>query len=477
MPGNVSTDKRNARTFTPMNRVGGILAAILLGALTSLAPQVANAAADPDPIATVVAKVSPAVVRILTVRPPKPGSDTQGAQVSAADQTTMFIGSGFIIDPSGFIATNKHVVEGTVSVVVVTADGVHYQASVVGMPAKGDMALLRIHAGHPLPSVRFGDSDKVQVGDTVVAIGSPFGFQNTVTSGIISAVNRDIMESPFDDYFQTDAAINHGNSGGPLFNLSGEVIGMNSVIIAPGTGFVGLAFSIPSKDLQFVFDRLMKTGQVNAGMLPIHTQQVTWMLQHALGAPSLQGALVSSVQDDHETMLHGKIKPGDVVLSFNGEKVWDPRDLARMAARAPVGSDAILGIYRGGAHETVHVTVQGWPDAPPMALSRQQKLGLDLASGQSEDGKKIVTVAAVDPNGTAADSGIQKGDVILEVQQTPVTDPEQAQSMFRAKSSARHGFAAVLVERDKKEIWVGLLVPDERLSGLTDGPQPQATVK
>jgi serine protease Do len=145
----------------------------------------------------------------------------------------MAIGSGFIVDPSGYISTNKHVVENSTALFVTTADGARYQARIIGMPSKVDMALIKIEAGHPLPSVKFGDSDKMRVGDTVIAIGSPFGFDNTVTAGIVSAVNRDIMESPFDDYIQTDAAINHGNSGGPLFNTQGEVIGMNSVMNGP----------------------------------------------------------------------------------------------------------------------------------------------------------------------------------------------------------------------------------------------------
>ena len=172
----------------------------------------------------------------------------------------MAIGSGFIIDPAGYVSTNKHVVVDATAIFVVAPDGVRYKASVVGMPSKADMALLKINAGHTLPAVKFGDSDKMRVGDTVIAIGSPFGFDNTVTAGILSAVNRDIMESPFDDYLQTDAAINHGNSGGPLFNLAGEVIGMNSVIIRAGhrLGRAGLR-ACRRATLHFVFDRLMRS--------------------------------------------------------------------------------------------------------------------------------------------------------------------------------------------------------------------------
>ena len=442
--------------------------AIMVLAVLSLplvAPRVTRA--DPPPtneIAEVVSRVSPAVVRIITVRVEKPKDEAAGPKVAAAlaDETSTATGSGFIIDPRGYIATNKHVVDGAAALFVVTSDGVRHKASVVGMPGKADMALIRIYSNQTLPYVSLGDSDKARVGDTVIAIGSPFGFDNSVTAGIVSAVNRDIMESPFDDYLQTDAAINHGNSGGPLFNIAGEVIGMNSVIFAPGTGSVGVGFAIPSNDLAFVFGRLIKTGAIDAGMLPIATQQVSWMLKLAMDAPDLQGALVSSVHDDGELMLHGKILPGDIILSFNGQKVLDPRDLARKAARAPVGSDATLGIFSHGANKTINVKIQEWPPGPPVVLrdDDQRALGLDLVSADGDKGQHQVVVASVDPMGTAADSGIQKGDIIREIQQTVVTDPDQALRLFWVQSSQRHHFAAVLVERDKKLSWMPLAVPD-----------------
>jgi serine protease Do len=423
----------------------------------------------------VVAKVSPAVVRIISVQPPateddksgpkvasETGSDATASNASASAAPIMAVGSGFIIDPSGFIATNRHVVKDASAVFVTTADGIRYQASVVGMPGTVDMALLRIHPAHELPSVTFADSDKVRVGDTVIAIGSPFGFDSSVTSGIVSAVNRDIMESPFDDYIQTDAAINHGNSGGPLFNRQGEVIGMNSVIIAPGTGSVGLGFALPSNELRFVFGRLMKTGEVSAGMLPIHTQQVSWMLKQALNTPDLRGALVPSVHDTGDKMMHGEIKPGDEILKFNGEKVWDPRDLARKAAQAPIGGDAVLEISRIGVHQIAHVTIQRWPEVKATARGEngQKKLGLELVSAAGENGAPAVTVASVDTSGTAADSGIQKGDIIVQIQQTLVSDPDQAVRLFRAQSSESRDYVAVLVERDKKLWWMPLAIPN-----------------
>jgi serine protease Do len=450
------------RTMKWANHAFAAAAVLLSG---SIAPRAANAADEHGQIAAVVAKVSPAVVRITTVRPAKPEDDSSGPRTvsgAAPDQPTTAFGSGFIIDPSGFIATNKHVVEGATTVFVSTADGIRYKATTVAIPGTVDMALLHIDAGHELASVTFGDSDKTRVGDTVIAIGSPFGFDTTVTSGIVSALGRDIMESPFDDYIQTDAAINHGNSGGPLFNLQGEVIGMNSVIFSPSSGSSGLGFALPSNELRFVFGRLMKIGEVKAGMLPIHTQQVSWMLQQALDTPDLHGAVVISVQDEGAKMLEGKIKPGDVIMTFNGKKVLDPRDLARKAALTPIGSDAVLEISRGGTNETVHVTIHRWPEAERIFPGGgvQQTLGLQLASGQGENGQPIVTVASIDPTGTAADSGIQKGDIIVEVQQTPVSAPDQALHLLSSQSSLRHHYAAVLVEHDKKLSWMPLAIPE-----------------
>jgi serine protease Do len=434
------------------------------GIAPGFGPTIAHASGEAEPIAAMVARVSPAVVRVVTVRPHQPADSKAGAQMAKAaanEGTDTFTGSGFIIDPAGYIGTNKHVVEGAISVYVVTADGIRYPAQIVGMPDKADMALIRIEAGRPLPFAGFGDSDSMRPGDRVFAIGSPFGFDTTVTSGIVSALNRDIMESPFDDYIQTDAAINHGNSGGALFNQAGEVIGMTSVIFSPDTGSSGVGFAIPSMSLKFVFDRLMKTGEVRAGMLPIHTQEVTWMLQQALGAPDLQGALVTSVQDAGDKMLQGKIKAGDIVRTINGEPVLDPRDLARKAVRTPIGSDAVLELYRGGATETVHVTMQAWPEVKPVVLDNdgQRTLGLQLASGNGEGGNPIVTVADVEPAGTAANSGIRKGDTIVQVQQTSVSEPDQALQIFGAQSSLKHHFAAVLVRRDTKLSWISLAIP------------------
>jgi serine protease Do len=444
---------------------GGWLRALLVVATGAVAiPPSARAAAPPDPVAAVVARVMDRVVQIVTVQAspaPKAEPNQESARTASNDGPETGVGSGFIIDPRGFVATNKHVVANAVSVDVVTADGMRYKARIVGMAYGADMALLRFDAPPHLRAVTFGDSNKMHVGDRVVAIGSPYGFQGSVTAGVVSAVNRDIMESPFDDYIQTDAAINHGNSGGPLFNLSGEVVGMNSVLFAPGTagGSIGLGFSIPSNSLRFVLGRLMARGKIDAGMLPIRTQQITATLRDAIGAPSLEGALVAGLGPDGDKMMDGKIQPGDVILSFNGTKVGDPRDLARKVAAAPIGSDAALEIAGDGERRIAHVKVQAWPeDMPPVttAATAGRSLGLELVAGDSDG----VKVQAVDRDGTAAESGIHMGDVILRVRREPVATADRALALIQAQSTRKHPFAAVLVERDGKQLWIAVGVPE-----------------
>ena len=294
----------------------------------------------------------------------------------------------------------------------------------------------------------------------MIAIGSPFGFDNTVTAGIVSSINRDIMESPFDDYIQTDAAINHGNSGGPLFNLRGQVVGMNSVLFAPGEGSAGVGFAIPSNDLRFVLDRLMAHGDVRAGMLPIRTQQVTGLMANAIGAPSAGGALIASLGPEADQM-NGKIQPGDVITRFNNEAVTDPRDLARKAAVANVGSQAVLALYRAGKMLTVEVPIlplEGGIQSMSSNHYHPKVLGLRFADAAR--GQQGVTVSGIDPSGSAADSGLLKGDVILRVQQQPVSTADEASRAFQSRINDRHAYAAVLVERDNKQTWFPVALPE-----------------
>ena len=417
-----------------------------------------------DAVSAVVERVRPAVVSITAVRRGDPSEANPASENvnTAVQNTRISVGSGFIIDPVGYVATNKHVIKGAASVFVTTADGVRYRAKFAGMPYFSDVALLKIHASKPLASVTFGDSDKLQPGDSVIAIGNPYGFEATVTAGIVSAMNRNIMETQFDEYIQTDAAINHGNSGGPLFNLAGEVVGMNSVMIAPeSSGSAGLGFAIPSVDLKFAFDRIIVTGSVSAGMLPFTTQQITWPIVQALGLEDMSGALVIRV-DDKDNKMAGQIKPGDVIVSFDGEPVQDPRELARKIARATIGSTVTLEIRRGpNVRQTVQVPVQAIPNPPPEHLDGppEPRLGLSLASTQRDVGSGV-TVTSVDATGTAAESGIQRGDTIVQIQSKPVADPQEALQMLEMHSLSKHQLVMVLIERLNQQTWLAVRIPN-----------------
>lgn len=462
-----------------------------------------RAAAPPDAssqasIADIVARVSPSVVRIIVVHPPArpepastvvakakgpggtassgtgpsgtassgtapsgtgPNGTAKSAPTDMADLTPdVHVGSGFAVAP-GLIATNRHVIEGAVLVYVSTLDGARYPADIVGTAIKADIALIRIDKNAGLKPLAFGDSDKVRQGDVVIAIGSPFGFDNSVTAGVVSSVNRDIMESPFDDYIQSDAAINHGNSGGPLFNMAGEVVGMNSVLFAPTQGFSGLGFAIPSNDLRFVLDRLEKYGETRGGMLPIRTQQVTGLMAEALGLPQAGGALVASVSDEANQMK-GQIQAGDVISGIGGKPVSDPRDLARKAAVLPVDSRVMLTLWRGGTEMSVEVPVfpiEGSRDARK-AMAAPRLLGLHFApSTPTAPGARL---AAIDPTGTAADAGLMKGDVVLQVQQTQVASGDQVMRAIQQRIEAKRRFTALLVLRDGKPTWFPIALPD-----------------
>jgi serine protease Do len=443
------------RPFAAVASVVLLATAPALADPSGLSPQ---PAADP-PLADMIANVEPSVVRVISVQPPA-GADPAGDKTQAKDDSDnqpVAFGSGFIIDPSGLILTNRHVVQNAVSIFIAMPDGARFRAQVVGMPEKADIALLRIKAGRPLPALHFGDSDKLRAGDTVIAIGSPFGLDETVTAGIVSAVNRNIMESPFDEYIQTDAAINHGNSGGPLFDRHGDVVGMNSVIIAPGKGSVGVGFAIPSEELSFVVSRIEQFGSVKAGMLPIRTQQVTAMLAQAIGAPGPGGALVAALEA-RGGLMNGAIQPGDVIETFDGETVWDPRDLARKAARRPIGSDVTLGICRAG--KVFKVVAPILPvDEKPEPLPGQSPPPTSLGLRPTAAEQTGVTIAGIDPAGSAADSGLQTGDVIMRVEEDAVSTPEQTLKLLMARAATNRPYAALLVRRNSKDTWIPIALP------------------
>jgi serine protease Do len=349
-----------------------VISALVLPGLT--APSLAG---GPDNIADVAERVIDAVVNIATSQnvarnnaqtPPQPPNDPQtdelfrdffnrrGGQNQNPQNTPRrqnSLGSGFIIDPSGIVVTNNHVIADGDEITVILNDGTRLKAELIGTDKKVDLALLRVKSDKPLKAVNFGDSDKLRLGEWVVAIGNPFSLGGSVTAGIVSARNRDINSGPYDNYIQTDAAINRGNSGGPLFNLYGEVIGINTAIISPGSGggSVGIGFAVPSKAAVAVIDQLKQFGETRRGWLGVRIQQVTDEVAESLGIKPPRGVLVAGIDDKGPAKPAG-IEPGDVIIKFDGKDIKDIRDLPRVVADTPVGKDVEVLINRKGKEET-----------------------------------------------------------------------------------------------------------------------------
>ncbi len=407
-----------------------------------------------------VRQVKPAVVSITSILKADAVEDEEGGghpqlpfpfQVPQNPHRTVEArGSGFIISPDGLVVTNNHVVKGATSVTVALDDGTSLVAKVVGRDSRTDLALLRVKPSGRLPFIQLGESDDVQPGQWVVAVGNPFGLGGTVTAGIVSARGRDIGEGPYDSFLQIDAPINMGNSGGPLFTQDGKVVGVNTAIFSPSGGSVGIGFAIPSDVVRNVVAQLEAHGKVTRSYLGVEAQQITPAMARALSLPSQAGApagaLVASVSQDSPAEKAG-IKPGDVLTAINGQTVATPRDLAIKVAAVTPGSDAKLSVIRNGAVQTVsaHLATlgrdagaspggDGQPDASHgsigVALAAltpdlRQQLGLD-------DSVHGVVVHGVKPGSAADQAGIRPGDVILGVGSQLVSSPRDAVSAVHA---------------------------------------------
>src|SRR6202012_2562950 len=269
---------------------------------------------------------------------------------------TTSLGSGFIIDTSGIVVTNNHVIADADEINVIMNDGSKFRAELVGVDKKTYLAVLKFKPSKPLTAVKFGDSDKLRLGEWVIAIGNPFSLGGTVTAGIVSARNRDINSGPYDSYIQTDAAINRGNSGGPLFNLQGEVIGVNTLIISPSGGSIGIGFAVPSKTVAGVVDQLRQFGELRRGWLGVRIQQVTDEIAESLNIKPARGALVAGVDDKGPAKPAG-IEPGDVVVKFDGQDIKDPRALSRIVGDTAVGKEVNVVIIRKGQEKPKRVTL------------------------------------------------------------------------------------------------------------------------
>ena len=374
-----------AATTALSQRLRPMLAAICLGAAGALVTMPAQAR-GPEGIADVAEKVIDAVVNISTSQTVEakagdgrgaipqlpPGSpfeeffddffkNRRGGKGGGADREpqphkTNSLGCGFIIDTSGVVVTNNHVIADADEINVIMNDGTKIKAEIVGIDKKTDLAVLKFKPPKPLTAVKFGDSDRLRLGDWVVAIGNPFSLGGTVTAGIVSAKNRDISSGPYDSYIQTDAAINRGNSGGPLFNLDGEVIGVNTLIISPSGGSIGIGFAVPSKTVASVVSQLQQFGELRRGWLGVRIQQVTDEIAESLNIKPPRGALVAGVDDKGPAKPAG-VEPGDVIVKFDGKDIKEPKDLSRVVADTAVGKEVDVILIRKGQEETHKVTL------------------------------------------------------------------------------------------------------------------------
>jgi serine protease Do len=453
-------------------------AAICLGAATtllSLSVSLPAFARGPDGIADVAEQVIDAVVNISTTQtveakaggggggdrgampqlPPGspfeeffddffknrrgPGGDKGGGGMQP--RKTNSLGSGFIVDTAGIVVTNNHVIADADEINVIMNDGTKIKATLVGVDKKTDLAVLKFTPVKPLVAVKFGDSDKLRLGEWVIAIGNPFSLGGTVTAGIVSARNRDINSGPYDSYIQTDAAINRGNSGGPLFNLDGEVIGVNTLIISPSGGSIGIGFAVPSKTVVGVVDSLRQFGELRRGWLGVRIQQVTDEIAESLSIKPARGALIAGVEEKGPAKPAG-IEPGDVVIKFDGKDIKEPKDLSRVVADTAVGKAVDVVIIRKGEEQTKQVTlgrledgekaVQAANKTQPEAEkpATQKALGLDLAGLSKDlrsrykikDSVKGVVITSVDSSSDAAEKRLSAGEVIVEVAQEAVSN-------------------------------------------------------
>ncbi len=372
--------------------------------------------------------------------PGGPGGNSKGGDLQP--RKTNSLGSGFIVDTAGIVVTNNHVIADADEINVIMNDGTKIKADLVGVDKKTDLAVLKFKPVKPLVAVKFGDSDKLRLGEWVIAIGNPFSLGGTVTAGIVSARNRDISSGPYDNYIQTDAAINRGNSGGPLFNLDGEVIGVNTLIISPSGGSIGIGFAVPSKTVAGVVDQLRQFGELRRGWLGVRIQQVTDEIAESLSIKPARGALIAGVEDKGPAKPAG-IEPGDVVVKFDGKEVKEPKDLSRVVADTAVGKEVDVVVIRKGKEETLKVTLGRLEDGekavqaaaktkeePVEKPVTQKALGLDLATLSKDlrtrykikDSVKGVIITSVDGTSDAADKRLSAGEVIVEVAQEAVSN-------------------------------------------------------
>ena len=374
------------------------------------------------------------------------------------------LGSGFILDKSGIIITNNHVIAEADEITVTLSDDSKHEAEIIGRDPKTDIAVLKIDTDRPLPAVKWGDSDVTRVGDWVIAVGNPFGLGGTVTAGIISARQRDINAGPYDDFLQTDASINRGNSGGPMFNMDGEVIGIATAIFSPSGGSIGIGFAIPSSLARPVVAQLRQYGRTRRGWLGVRIQSVTVEIAESLGLDDARGALVAEVTEDSPAAA-AKVEAGDVILGFDGRPVEQMRQLPRMVAETEIGREVTIEVWRKGESKRLTVTLGELEEAEKMAAlgakegedadEGAETLGMTLSQITPELRERFdlggdqsgVVITEVDEESAAAEKGIRAGDVIVEVAQEEVATPRDVLEKMRAAKDNERKSVLLLLRR------------------------------
>ena len=453
----------SARIPTRRAAIAAAIVSVLFGAPSRLvAASPAFAQAKPTNLADLVDSVADAVVNISATQTieDKGGGATpdlpkgtpfdemfeeffkhHGINPRPRSRQAQSLGSGFVIDPSGIVITNNHVVGDANDIVVIFTDGRKLKAKVLGKDSKVDVAVLKVESDKPLKAVKFGDSDRVRVGDSAMAVGNPFGLGETVTAGIISARNRNIDAGPYDDFLQTDASINKGNSGGPLFNMQGEVIGINTAILSPSGGSIGIGFATPSATVIPIIAQLEQFHETRRGWLGVRIQPVDDTIAESLGLGTARGALIAGIDDNGPAKPAG-LQARDVIIRFDGKDVKESRDLPRLVAGMPVGKSVEVVVIRDGKEVTKTVTLGRLEDGekPEVASAEDEvqpqsavgkALGMEF-SGMTDDARKNfkikdnikgVIVTSVDPGSPAAERGLRPGDVIEEVNNLAVDKP------------------------------------------------------
>ena len=372
------------------------------------------------------------------------------------------LGSGFIIDESGYIMTNAHVVQGADEILVRLNDHRELEAELIGADVKTDVALLKVDADS-LPTLTLGDSDDLRVGEWVAAIGSPFGFDHSVTAGIVSAIDRTLPRDAYVPFIQTDVAINPGNSGGPLFNLDGEVVGINSQIFTRSGGFMGLSFAIPINVALNVADQLRDDGRVSRGWLGVMIQPVSRDLAESFGMDNAEGALIADL-DPQGPAARGGLQAGDIILTVNGEAVESSSTLPRLIGRISPGSDVELTLLRDGERREETITLGDWPESEGSANAggaepAPTRLGIAVAPLEEAERSELgieggVRIREVDPNGTAAQAGIRAGDILVSIDHRAVEGPDQLAELVAELPEDRA--VPVRLYRDGRSLFVAL---------------------